>query len=93
MKDPNTHLDEEKMVHESAEGRPAHPEYGPRLIMLLMGLGAFVLLVIAFLLGMFVSPLAALVAAVVALLLIAANPVFWASLSRAQERRQFQHKS
>lgn len=86
--DDNRELEAKIIARESPEGAAAHPEAGPRVIILLMAVAAFALLVIAFLLGLLVSPFAGIAALALAALLVLANPVFWASLSRARERRR-----
>lgn len=84
----NRELEARIIARESPEGTPAHPEAGPRVIILLMAVAAFALLITAFVLGTLVSPFAGMAALALAALLVLANPVFWASLSRARERRK-----
>lgn len=90
--DDDRELEAKIIARESPEGAAAHPEAGPRVIILLMAVAAFALLVIAFLLGLLVSPFAGIAALALAALLVLANPVFWASLSRARERRRIHNR-
>ena len=88
----NRELEAQIIARESPEGQAAHPEAGPRVIILLMAVAAFALIIVSFVLGLLVSPFAGMAALALAALLVLTNPVFWASLSRARERRRIRDR-
>lgn len=84
-RDPATAFE---IVESSHEGVPAHPEIGPVFIWLMLGF-AFVLLVAMSVVAAFVlSPIIGLIAIVLGLLCLCANPAIWATVMRARERQR-----
>lgn len=76
----------------SPEGKPAHPEMGPRRLgFLLVGLAALILLV-GVAVAILVDVTGGIVVAALGLALFLVSPGFWATIFRARERAVAQHR-
>jgi hypothetical protein len=76
----------------SVDGRPAHPEMGPRRIRRLVVSLVGAILIFGVLVVLLVDRTMGLGMAAFGVLLLIANPEFWATVSRARERRRAQRR-
>ena len=81
----------ERIARHSPEGRPAHPEVGPKQISLTIAIIVVGLLVIGVVIAAFVEPILGVALAAVGLIFFLMTPGIWASAHRAQERNALDH--
>ncbi|HMN41223.1 MAG TPA: hypothetical protein PKE29_10285 [Phycisphaerales bacterium] len=76
----------QKIEAVSPDGRPAHPQIGPRGIGKMLLLFALVVLIAGVVVGVWLSRPLGIAIAVVGAVLFVFNPTVWAAVGRARER-------